>query len=279
MGTSARTETAGSCTQARQGNRPHNITNGPPLLRTRTEPPVLDKQKDSTCSKVWVDRFGQSHRHAHGRRDDEERDICIVSLDDVGNSHQQFTVMPLGYHLLHALLQIGPEIAEVQRVNSSIHESEAIGRANYRVAGGVEDRAAVNVDPGEVATKSLPCVGERLIDGCQHYLHRYGWEERTSLALIYASSEARHTSMLCSQNLSGNARPKYLKNNDRPLLFLLFTNLRKRYEQKQCATIGLVERRGQDEVCLCIIQVDYNVIVYTVYVVSNKQDILQEVLR
>ena len=33
------------------------------------------------------------------------------------------------------------------------------------------------------------------------------------------------------------------------------SELRKRYEQKQCATIGLVERRGQDEVCLCIIQV------------------------
>ena len=32
----------------------------------------------------------------------------------------------------------------------------------------------------------------------------------------------------------------------------------KRYEQKQCATIGLVERRGQDEVCLCIIQVVLN---------------------
>jgi hypothetical protein len=31
--------------------------------------------------------------------------------------------------------------------------------------------------------------------------------------------------------------------------------LRKRYEQKQRATIGLVDTRGQNEVCLCIIQV------------------------
>jgi hypothetical protein len=97
MGTSARTDTADSCTQARQGNRPAQHHQWAALLRTRNEPPVLDKQKDSACSKVWVDRFGQSHRHAHGRRDEEEMDICIVSLDDVGNSHQQFTVMPFGY--------------------------------------------------------------------------------------------------------------------------------------------------------------------------------------
>jgi hypothetical protein len=85
--------------------------NSPPLMRTRVELSLLDKQKDSSCAKVWVHRLGKSHWNAHSRRDYKERDIYIVRLDDIGSPYQQFALMPFGDLPLYASLQIETEMA------------------------------------------------------------------------------------------------------------------------------------------------------------------------
>ncbi len=90
-------------------------------------------------------------------------------------------MMFLGDQSLESRLQILAKSAEVESVDSAVHEAEAIRWADDGIACYFEDGAEVNLYEVQVAAEVLPGCGERFIDGCEDELH--GFQIRVAILL------------------------------------------------------------------------------------------------
>jgi hypothetical protein len=76
--------------------------------------------------------------------------------------------MALHDELLQPLLHVPAEVTAIQQVDAAIHKPEAVGRADDGVARDVEDRATMYGYALEIATVTVPRIGERRLYGGQN---------------------------------------------------------------------------------------------------------------
>jgi len=134
------------------------------------ESPVLKEAEDATSSQVGIHRVPQDHRHTHRWRGDQEGNRGIASLNDIGGTNQQLAPVMIEDLASDAELDASTEVVHMQSVNAAVHKAEAVGRADDRIATGVQYRTAVDRDAREVATKALPRVCERWLNRAENKL-------------------------------------------------------------------------------------------------------------
>ena len=91
---------------------------------------MSDQPKNRACGQVRVYGIAQDHRHAHGRRRDQEANAWMARLDDLRRPDEQLAVVTRANQFLQSFLNIPSEFVGIQVVDPTVHESEAIGRAN-----------------------------------------------------------------------------------------------------------------------------------------------------
>src|SRR4051812_26249673 len=69
------------------------------------------------------------------------------------------------------MLDLPSEMIAIESVNATIHESEAIGRADDSIDGQVEDRPAVYRHVGQIATVEFPSIGKLVLYSGEYNPH------------------------------------------------------------------------------------------------------------
>jgi hypothetical protein len=116
---------------------------------TAGEGSALHEQQGRASGKVGIDRFALPHRHTHRWGADQIRDLGVVGGDDQRVADEQFAVAVLRDGLADRVLDGSAEAVEIERIDPSVHESEAVGRRDDRVDLEVKDRRSSGPRPSE----------------------------------------------------------------------------------------------------------------------------------
>jgi hypothetical protein len=75
---------------------------------------------------------------------------------------------------LQSLLNVPAEVVGLAMVDPAVHEAEAVGRTDYRIAVDFENRTMVNRNAWKITAESLPSFGKLCFHCCKYDVeHRH----------------------------------------------------------------------------------------------------------
>ena len=154
-----------TCAQPRKRNYPHALADELPSKFTARESPTQNQEQHCPRGQILMNGASQWHRHAHRRGGDHIGNFRVIGRHNVRLTDKQFAIVTGLNTCLQSLLNDVAKERRIQSIDTPIHESETIRRADNRITFDVEDGTVNDFDTAQIATRSLPCGSERGIDG------------------------------------------------------------------------------------------------------------------
>src|SRR5262249_32572589 len=117
---------------------------------------ALDREQNGTKGPVCVDRPRDVLGDAHGGRTYEKRPARVVGRDDLSAADRHLAMVLFLNYLSDAALNLDTKLLTDRQVEATVHDAEAVGRADHGICGVVEVVACARLDDLDVAEDLVP---------------------------------------------------------------------------------------------------------------------------